>query len=254
MSETHASSAQGEPAAPTERPLEAGRREGWTAGRLTALVAGSLIALLALCLLGVGATGLWADLAKRDGGFATTDVHHFSTSGVALATERTNLGTAGLGWLYSPGVLGKIRIRVTPSSSGLPLFVGIGPSDDVDRYLSGVKHTVISDFRTEKVQTFEGGRLRSAPASQSFWVASSIGSGTRHVVWQPRDGSWTVVVAAADGRTGIDVGAGLGAKVPALLWIALGALVAGAILLTGGGVLIASALRSRAPPAPHKED
>jgi hypothetical protein len=237
------SGAQGGVAA--EPPVASSQRSRWTPGRVAALGTGSLLVLLALCLLGAGATGLWADLTKRDAGYATTDVHHFSTSGSALATKPTDLGTSGLGWLYSPGILGKVRIRVTPPSSSPPLFVGIGPSEDVDRYLSGVKHTVISDFRSEKTETVDGGRPLSVPARQSFWVASSSGTGTRSVVWKPIDGSWTVVVMAADGRAGIDVGADLGAKVPALLWVAIGLVIGGALFLAGGGLLIASAFRRR---------
>ena len=162
---------------------------------------------------------------------------------------RTDFVTSGFGWLYSPGILGKIRIRVTPVSSSPPVFVGIGPSDEVDRYLSGVKHTVITDFWNDKVKTADGGRPRSTPASQSFWAVSSSGTGTRSVVWKPSDGSWTVVVMAADGLAEIDVGADLGAKVPALLWVAIGTLIAGAIFLAGGWLLIASAVRTGAPPS-----
>lgn len=236
----------------SEPPVAASQRSRWTPRRIAALGSGSLLALIALCLLGAGAMGLWADLTKREGGYATTDVHHFSTSGSALATKPTHLGTSGLGWLYSPGILGKVRIRVTPASSGPPLFVGIGPSEDVDRYLSGVKHTVISDFRSEKTEIVDGGRAPSIPASQDFWVASSAGTGTRSVVWKPSDGSWTVVVTAADGRAGIDVGADLGAKLPALLWVAIGLLIGGAIFLTAGGLLIGNALRSRASRSDSK--
>jgi hypothetical protein len=36
----------------------------------------------------------------------TTDVHEFSTSGSALATVSTELGSAGVGWLYAPALLG----------------------------------------------------------------------------------------------------------------------------------------------------
>lgn len=247
MKELHAS-----PAGVATKPPVASERSDWTAGRIAALATGSLLVLIALCLLGAGATGVWADVAKREAGYATTDVYHFSTSGSALATERTDLGTSGLGWLYSPGILGEVRIRATPVTSSVPLFVGIGPSDDVDRYLSGVGHTVISDFRSEKTETVDGGRPRSIPASQHFWVASSSGTGTRSVVWKPRDGSWTVVVMNADARAGIDVGADLGAKVPALLWVSIGVLIGGAIFLAGGGLLIASALARRLPPAPKE--
>ena len=49
----------------------------------------------------------------------------------------------------------------------------------------------------------------------------------------------------ADGRHGIDVGADLGAKLPAVPWIGLGVLIAGAVFLAGGGLLIAGAIRGR---------
>src|SRR5512146_628552 len=147
-------------------------RSAWTGGRITTLVVGTLLVLASLALLGGGGTGLWADLTQRDAGYVTTGTHTFSTSGSALATEPTDLGSAGVGWLYSPGVLGKVRVRVTPTRSGLPLFVGIGPSADVDRYLAGVDHTVVSDFFGGKVQAIAGGTPRGAPGTQHFWVAS----------------------------------------------------------------------------------
>jgi hypothetical protein len=90
----------------------------WTGGRITVLVVGVLIGLFALMLLGAGGTGVWADLTQRDGGYVTTDSHAFSTDGSALATESTKLGTSGVGWLYAPGLLDKVRIRVTPVSRG----------------------------------------------------------------------------------------------------------------------------------------
>jgi hypothetical protein len=48
-------------------------------------------------------------------------------------------------------------------------------------------------------------------------------------VWKPANGSWTVVVMNADGQPGIDVRADLGARVPAVPWIAVGVLAAGAV-------------------------
>jgi hypothetical protein len=227
------------------QPEAAAPRSRWTGERITALAIGSLLILFALVMLGAGGTALWADLTQRDGGYVTTDVHHFSVTGSALATERTELGAAGFGWLYSPGILGKVRIRVTPVSAGLPLFVGIGPSADVDRYLSGVKRTVISDFWKDKVKAVGGGLPRSPPDQQDFWVASASGPGEQSLVWDSTGGSWTVVAMAADGRAGIDVGADLGAKVPALLWIAIGVLIAGSVFLAGGGLLIVGAIRGR---------
>jgi hypothetical protein len=54
-------------------------------------------------------------------------------------------------------------------------------------------------------------------------------------VWEPTKGSWIVVVMNADTRPGVDVRADLGARLPEVLWIAVGLLAAGAVLLTGGG-------------------
>jgi hypothetical protein len=239
---------KGGPKSPAAAPPSlkiAARPSGWTGGRIAALVIGGLLVLVSLALLGGGGTGLWADLTQRDAGYVTTGVREFSTSGSALATEPTHLGSPGVGWLYSPSLLGKVRIRVTPASASPPLFVGIGRSSDVDRYLAGVNHTVVSDFFGNKVKTVGGGSPASAPGTQHFWVASSTGLGARTLKWDPHSGSWTVVVMNADGRPEIGVRADLGARMPAVLWIAIGLLVAGAVFLAGGGLLIAGEIRGR---------
>jgi hypothetical protein len=242
VSETHFS---GAPAAMSPGPQAAARPSGWTGGRITALVIGVLLVLVSLALLGGGGTGVWADLTQREAGYVTTGVHEFSTSGSALTTEPTHLGSPGVGWLYSPALLGKVRIRVTPVSGGSRLFVGIGRSTDVDRYLAGVSHTVVSDFFGSKVDAVGGGTSESAPGTQHFWVASSTGPGARTLKWDPHGGSWTVVVMNADARPGIGVRADLGARMPAVLWVAIGLLLAGAVFLVGGGLLIAGAIRGR---------
>ncbi|MGE5156418.1 MAG: hypothetical protein ACM3JP_02855 [Betaproteobacteria bacterium] len=233
----------GPPAVPAG-PGSAVSRPGWTGGRVTALVLGALLVLIGLGLAGGGGTALWFDRTQRDSaGYITTGVHEFSASSPALATERIHLGSAGTGWPYAPAPLDRVRIRVTPVSPGPPLFVGIGPSADVDRYLAGAKHTVISDFWGNRVQTVEGGTPTSAPGTQTFWVASSTGTGARTVEWTPANGSWTVVVMNADARPGIDVKADLGARAPALLWFGVGFLVAGVLFVVGGVFLIAGAVR-----------
>jgi hypothetical protein len=224
---------------------DAGTQPGWSAGRVAALAIGTLLGLVALTLIGAGGTALWADRTQRDGGFVTTDLHEFSTSGSALATDETELGSAGVAWLYGPGLLGKVRIRVTPRDTGSRLFVGIGRSSDVDRYLAGVDRTVISEFFEEKVERLDGGEARSTPQAQDFWVASAAGAGPQTVLWEPSDGRWTVVVMNADARPVLDVKADLGARIPALPWIALGLLLTGAVFAAGGALLIAGALRKR---------
>lgn len=224
---------------------EAASRPGWSAGRVAALTIGTLLGLLALTLIGVGGTALWADRTQRDDGFATTDLHEFSTSGAALVTDETELGGAGVGWLYGPGVLGKVRIRVTPQAAGSRLFVGIGNADDVAHYLAGVDRTTISEFFEEKTEHIAGAPARSTPEAQDFWVASASGVGPQTLLWQPSDGSWSVVVMNADARQGLNIEADLGARIPALPWAALGLLLAGAVFAAASALLITGVFRKR---------
>jgi hypothetical protein len=238
------------PAAVPQTPEAATGPSRWTVGRITALVIGALLVLVSLGLLGAGGTALWADRTHHDAaGYLTSDVQEFSSSGSALVTEQTDLGSPGTGRLYSPTLVDTVRIRVTPASPGARLFVGIGPAADVDRYLAGVGRTHISDFWTNSEEAIGGSSPGSAPGTQDFWVASATGPGAQTLVWDPTDGSWAVVVMNADGGPGIDVTADLGARVPALPWIAVGVLVAGTVLLIGGALLIAGAIRrpSRQP-------
>ena len=212
-------------------------------GRMTPVAIGVVLALIGLICLGTGGVGLWADLTQRDGDYVTSDVHKFSTSGSALATIHTDLGSAGVGWLYGPGLLSKVRVRATPQASDARLFVGIGRSEDVDRYLAGVNRTVIKDFWKPEVEAVAGGAPRSAPGEQSFWVARATGAGAQTLVWKPAKGTWTVVVMNADGAPRVDVAADLGARLPALPWIALGFLIAGLVFAAAAALLIVGAVR-----------
>jgi hypothetical protein len=216
----------------------------WTAGRVVAVVIGSLMTLVSVGLLGAGGTALWADLSHRDAaGYVTSDVHDFSTAGSALATDPVELGDPGISWLYSGIVLGEVRIRVRPSDPGSQLFVGIGPTADVDRYLAGVSRTVIEDLWTDTVSTSGGGTPGSAPGTEDFWVASVEGAGPQTLTWDPANGSWTVVVMNAEGKPGVSVATDLGAEMPLLMAIAAGSLVFGALFLVGGVLLIVGAVR-----------
>jgi hypothetical protein len=174
-------------------------------------------------------------------------VHDFSTGGSALVTKRTDLGGSGTSWLYPPALLGDIRIRVTPASSGSETFVGIGPTAAVESYLAGVSHTVISDFWSGSSEAVVGGgnTPASAPGTQGFWVAKTSAAGPQSLVWHPAGGAWSVVVMNADGTPQVAVGADLGARIPALLWIAIGLLALGAVFGVGGVLLIVGAIRRR---------
>jgi hypothetical protein len=63
------------------------------------------------------------------------------------------------------------------------------------------------------------------------------------VTWDPTDGSWSVVVMNVDGQPGVNVRADLGATIPPLVWISIGLLLFGLVLLAGAVVLIVGATR-----------
>jgi hypothetical protein len=236
--------APAERATPPHRPDDGARAPARPGRSITARIVGAMLVLISVILMTAGGTALWAHLAKRDAGYLTTDVQTFSSAGSALTTEPADLGPSWTGWLYSPGLLDEIRIRVTPVGTGPDMFVGIGPSADVDRYLAGVSHTHVSDFLTNSVEFIDGGAPASPPGTQGFWVASSSGAGTRTVEWEPVDGSWTVVVMDVDGGPGVrEVETDLGARYPALPWIAVGVLAAGTVLLVGAVLLFSRGVR-----------
>jgi hypothetical protein len=85
---------------------------------------------------------------------------------------------AGERAMFIPSV-GEARLRV---SDDTPLFVGIGPSAEVRRYLADGE---------------------GSPLEQSFWVHASDGTSTL-VDWQIESGEWTAVVMNADGTPGVD--------------------------------------------------
>lgn len=80
--------------------------------------------------------------------------------------------------MFIPSV-GEARLRV---SDDRPLFVGVGPSDDVRRFLAAGE---------------------GSPLEQSFWVHASDGTSAL-VDWQIESGEWTAVVMNADGTPGVD--------------------------------------------------
>jgi hypothetical protein len=257
VNETHVSPtalSEGDTAAPAERPggravvpplpTTPTRRPGWTGGRITALVIGIVMVLVALGFTSAGTVALWADLSHRNSdGYVTTSAHAYSTDGSALVTDPFELGNPGVEWLYPNVVLGQVRIRVTPADASSSTFVGIGPTAEVDRYLAGVSHTQISDYWSDTVKQVAGGTPSTPPEAHDFWVASASGTGLQTLTWDPANGSWTVAVMNADGKSGVDVTTDLGAEMPSLIGIAAVSLVIGGVFLIGGVILVVGAIR-----------
>jgi hypothetical protein len=128
------------------------------------------------------------------------------------------------------------------------LFAAIGPAADVDRYLEGVAHDVVSDLDSSGDPEYSrrpGATPPANPGSEMFWVASSSGTGEQTLDWEPEDGDWRVVVMNADATRGVSTDLSIGAELDSVLWIGLGMLVAGGLLAAGAALAITAGARRR---------
>ena len=222
---------------------------GRRVARVVMVVFGVIAVLFALSLLAGGAALVWAqnDQTNSDG-FFTTHAHRFESSSYAITSEKLDIGTGVPGWLFGSGRYAKISIDAS-GAGGKPIFVGIGRSEDVDRYLSGTDHDEVTDFEADpfsvEYENHPGSAPVTPPGAQRFWVASANGGET--LVWGLRKGKWSAVAMNADGSQPVAIDASFGAKVSFLGWIAAGVLIFGALLLIGGSLLIYLGLRKSAP-------
>ena len=225
-------------------------------GRIVMLVLGTLAALMGLGLLtAAGAVG-WVNFQQRDNGYFTTPTERYDVATRAITLPGLNvLVDDELPDLLPVDSAGRVLLRGT-AASGQQIFIGIGPQEDVARYLANVRHSELADadfspFRAE-YREIPGDAVPAAPATQRFWAASAQGTGTRQIEWDLRPGSWAVVVMNADGGTPVSVDLQAGVRSDLLWPVFIGLLVSGIVLLAVGVPLIvagAAGLGRHGPPA-----
>ncbi len=203
---------------------------------MVALVFASIGGLIGLALLIGGIAVMAAYAFGRDGdGYFNTDRKQLESATYAITAEDIDLGADEVDWAPN-GILGNVRVQVDGRK---PVFVGIGPDADVDRYLGGVSHDELVDFHghNPELDPHQGRRRPTPPGKQGFWVAQSKGSGEHAVTWDAEFGRWTVVVMNADASRGVDVEADAGVKLGWVIWVGLGMFVVG-LLMTAGAVIV----------------
>ncbi|WP_251040300.1 DUF4389 domain-containing protein [Arthrobacter sp. ISL-72] len=225
-------------------------------GRIVMLVLGTLAALMGLGLLtAAGAVG-WVNFQQRDNGYFTTPTERYDVATRAISSPGLNvLIDDELPDLLPVDSAGRVLLRGT-AASGQQIFIGIGPQEDVARYLANVRHSELSDadfspFHAEYRET-PGDAVPAAPATQTFWSASAQGTGTQQIEWDLRAGRWAVVVMNADGGTPVSVDLQAGVRSDLLWPVFIGLLVSGIVLLAVGVPLIvagAAGLGRHGPPA-----
>jgi hypothetical protein len=125
----------------------------------------------------------------------------------------------------------------------------------VAKYLGSVAHANVQDIDFDPFRVtyrpVTGGPPQAPPTQQHFWAASASGVGTQTVTWKVRDGDWSVVLMNADGSRGVVADVDLGARLSFLLWVAIGSLIGGVLVVAGSTALVVLAARTPQPsPAP----
>jgi hypothetical protein len=226
-----------QPAPPNTAASPARPPSNWTAGRVIGVVFASIGGLIGLALLLGGVAVLAAfGFGRDDDGYFNSDRKQIDSGAYAITTEDIDLGVDEADWAPDK-ILGNVRVQVEGDK---PVFVGIGPDDDVDRYLGDVAHDELIDFHGDdaELDPHEGRAPRTPPGEQDFWVAESEGSGEQALTWDAEFGRWTAVVMNADASRGIDIEADAGVKLGWAIWAGLGMFVVGLLMTVGAVVVI----------------
>jgi hypothetical protein len=217
-----------------------------TVSRVVLVIVGVLAGIVAFGLLAGGCALVAVDQTQRDDdGFLMSPTQDISSPRYAIVSESADLDTDGAEWALDT-FLGTVRIR---SESEQPVFVGIGPATDVDRYLDGVALDVVSDLDSSGDPEYtprRGEAPSGAPGAETFWVASASGTGEQTLEWEPEDGDWRVVVMNQDASRGVASDMSIGAELDTVLWIGIGLLVFGGLLAALAALAITAGVRKRA--------
>lgn len=170
--------------------------------------------------------------------------HPVSTPTSALITD--------LGAISDTNQLGLFDTHPTlhlsaTGSTRTPVFIGIGPSDQVDRYLTGVQTDRVTDFDLSPyfldTTRQNGDTVAASPVEQDFWVAAAQSTANAELSWQFQDGRYDVVIMNADGSAQVASLVEVGVSLPdstalwlAVIFIGVGFLAVGAIVIGVGAI------------------
>jgi hypothetical protein len=235
-----------------------GPRSHIGAGKIVLIVLGAASLLFGLAFAAAGGVVLFAQSAFRDvQGYFVSGTHPFTSTGYAVTSERLDLGVNPERGAFQIGGIFTLRLRVA-SEGPQAIFVGVGPSTDVDTYLAHSAHDQVTDVHLgpyrATYRTIQGSTPPGPPGAQHFWARSTAGAGQQTLTWQPRSGAWTVVIMNADGSRVVNAQMSVGVRVRFLTWIAIGLFMAAMLAFIAGGLMLYFGVRApkrlteRAPP------
>ena len=220
-------------------------------GKILTAILGVMLALISIGMIVSGAAVTWAHTTQRDAdGFLTSPTFKLTSSSYALVSEDIDLASHPGDWW--PSGIADVRFDLEAPAS---VFVGIGSTDDVNKYLSGVAIDEVIKLGPAKsdveYRAIAGDSAPgSDPAGQAFWVASAEGTDPT-LEWEVSPGEWSVVVMNADSSPAVAVTAEAGVRINVLLAIGLALLLGG--LLFGGAAAFALVWATRRAPVDETE-
>lgn len=214
-------------------------------GWVLLVVVGAILTLLSIGPLLGGGFLIWADATQKDSdGFFATQDGRLETTSYAITSDEIDLGADPTRERTTVDLGDFVTLRLDVASTNeSPVFVGIGPRADVERYLRDVQRATVDDLSFDPFAVSyryeRGGPPPGKPGAEDFWVASEEGSGRQTLEWKPESGNWSVVIMNADARAGVSVDAALAAKSPWVFRAGVGLAVGGTIgLLIGAALLV----------------
>lgn len=202
----------------------------------------SIVLISVGILVLVAGVALGGVLTRRDrAGFFHTDTGPLRSDGYALTSQPDEFGAADPDIPATFDDLVTFRVRATSQAADRPVFIGVASRADVDRYIDGVARDVVTEIDTSpfraSLRPVGGTAKPSAPGAQTFWIASTSGSGEQELRWNVRDTDSTVVIMNADGSRQVVTQADVGVRVGWLVQIAIGLAVIGTVSIASGALI-----------------
>jgi hypothetical protein len=141
-----------------------------------------------------------------------------------------------------------VRLDVSLQQGDRPLFLGIGPTSDVDAYLRDVPIDVIEQIDqpgAASTSPVNGNAQPAAPEAQPFWAITATGDAPS-ISWAAQPGEWTLVVMSTPPRRPVNVTASGSVTLPILGPLGFVLLAIAVAVLGAGAWMIVRAARTRA--------
>lgn len=207
------------------------------------IIVGAVVGMAGLMMATITLAAGWASVTQGRDGLLTSPPQRYTVSSYAITSTDLTVLSGDLSPVQPP--VASTKLQATSSDPSSAVFVGIGPTDQVQAYLRDVPRSELVGIETNPFRpiyrTVTGTQTPGTPGVQDFWAVSSEGTGTQSVEADVRSGHWTVVIMNANGaaNVSVDVNAGvhLAFLVPmtaGLTGVTLLLLVAGVVLIVGG--------------------